>query len=183
MILKIADEASIWHVIENMHYFDKETFEPTKPWPGYLLSMTPFCSYDDEAAVVKMFREIRRLLEVYKDLETIRSVINRYTVLDMFDDIIMKRPIPIFTSTESWQFEFWWKMYNRRGISRSLVPVSHYNNYFNPFINFLWRDSIVVSIDPATYNNKEHIEFVEFVKEKINYLLGIPQKYFNEQNR
>ncbi len=148
MILRISSEVSVWQVIDNMQYFDKDTFEPTKQWPGFIATMMPSCTYDDERAIINAFREIKRMGDNLQwNINDMRLSVSSYTVIDLLEDILHKRPSQMFIAGDEKTFEFWLKMYQRRHVSRALVPWDLYNTIIpdrTEFYNKLVNEAAIV---------------------------------------
>lgn len=141
MIVKIMDEAQVWSVIDNMQYFDIWTLEETKPWPGLISSMVG--SYGDEGGVIKNMRFIRDLLAKHDGSVWDATVdVESYSVLEMMEDLLLKR-LPRITYLDIRTFEFWLKIYQRRGVCRGLTMWKQYNTPLPDLLYYFdkwWRD-------------------------------------------
>lgn len=128
MIKKITNEVSMWEVWDNLRFFDKETLE-AGPFPGYIVMFSDSSGFSDEQALIFAFREIRRLLELFNgDTAEARKSVTNYTVLDMLQGMIEKKQTYMFMQGQEYQFDIFLKMYQRRNMSRALVPLSHYDS-------------------------------------------------------
>ena len=148
------DEAQIWQLYENMRHFDKETLEQIGPYPGLMAQIAG--SYGDEGGLCWYLRNVRDFVAQHGgDVEAARRDIQSYSVLEMMQEMLLKQPSRVpFSDVRD--FDFWLKIWERRHLSRALVPVSYYRPEW-PLISdveyfFEQHQRLFASIDPSTFD-------------------------------
>lgn len=90
MTIFVKEEHQLWNAIDNMQFFDIETLQPTKPWPGIIASLME--PYNLEGAIILYLCAVENLLKhCGGDEVAARKEVSSYTVFDMFDDMLFHR--------------------------------------------------------------------------------------------